>query len=98
MKEIKNKIFNIEDNYERIKTLNSRCFSSVSIEQSSQIEAYLESFSTKISGPQKKETQNFPIASSKEIEYEFSNFLNAVHQDMQFIFIFDELDRSLLLN
>ncbi len=82
-----------KDSYARIKKLVSRCYSTIIKEKSSQPEAFIETFNTRISGSQEKETQNFPIASSKEIEYELGQFLIEVSDKISFIFIFDELDK-----
>ncbi|HEV7780352.1 MAG TPA: hypothetical protein VGO58_03755 [Chitinophagaceae bacterium] len=80
-------------NFKKIENLVVRCHSSVVKEQAAQMEAVLETFSTKLSAFHEKETQSFPIASTKEIEHELGEFLKDVSGEMQFIFIFDELDK-----
>jgi len=81
--------------YQALKTLLTRCYSNVVKEQGSEYEAVLETLNTRISGPQEKEIQNFPIASAKEIEFELTNILEKINDNskIKFIFIFDELDK-----
>lgn len=82
-----------KDNFLRLKKLVNRCYSNVTKEKSSQTEAFLEALNTRISGPHEKETQYYPLATAKEIEHEFSEFLEKESKFTKFIFIFDELDK-----
>jgi hypothetical protein len=77
-----------------IQAIYKRCYSSNSIEKGRQRELKLERLGLGL-GATEKETMNYPIASSKEIEYELDLFLKAVVKEgkYEFIFIFDELDK-----
>lgn len=88
------------DGFKILKELSEKTFSNVSEELESSkffnidfkgIKAFSEDSSP-------KRSKSFPLANAKEIEYELRAFLKSVKNDLDFIFIFDELDKVDLVN
>lgn len=74
----------------RIKKLLERCHSSVRLENSVEDNLNLNSLTRKFYS---RKERTYPIADSKEIEYELLQFLKEKDKQTEFIFIFDELDK-----
>lgn len=88
-----------DDLFRRIKWLVERCHAGISEELSNSGEIEFKIFKSSLfSSP--KRTKSYPIASVKEIEYELTYFLNQVRhrEKLEFIFIFDELDKIEVTN
>ena len=81
--------------HERLELLYKRVYASVRTEQLSQSDFTIEQLGAKLSGGSQREVINYPLASSKEIEYELIEFLSQdkVREKTEFIFILDELDK-----
>lgn len=78
----------------RIRWLVERCHSTVSEEQNDSKEITISGIKT-VFGFSPKRTKAYAIASAKEIEYELKVFLEDVSEKdkLEFLFIFDELDK-----
>lgn len=78
----------------RIRWLVERCHAAISEEHNDNKEVNISGVKTAF-GLFPKRTKAYPIASVKEIEYELKEFLKDVFQKegLEFIFIFDELDK-----
>lgn len=79
----------------RVKNLMDRTFSAITFEQALSANNGFEfkglGFST---GNTQRNEKNYPLANSKEIEYELKEILKlAKKEQLRFIFIFDELDK-----
>jgi len=81
--------------YNCIKWLVERCHSVIFEEKQNFSEMGMQSLGTPFLTTHEKRNKEYPIASSKEIENELSRFLDlaAKEHGLEFIFIFDELDK-----
>jgi len=87
-----------KDFYKEIKDLAARTFSSVSEEQSNskQYNLELKGFKAVLEDSEPKIDKSYPMATAKEIEYGLTSLLNLTKKrniNLEFIFIFDELDK-----
>lgn len=78
----------------RIERLMNSCYAMISEENSSTDEIHIPYAKARMSDAEKRIKQ-YPIAEAKQIEYELQRFLETVSddEDLEFIFIFDELDK-----
>lgn len=79
----------------KIKWLVDRCYSSVSEELSTMEEFNIQGVNSKFFTGSEKKEKKYPIADTKEIEYHLQEFLRLANdeRDLEFIFVFDELDK-----
>lgn len=77
----------------RINLLSERCNAAVSEEIGHDDTISFQDISTSLLGGSEKKTKQFPIADIKQIEYELQQFLEKCKDELEFIFIFDELDK-----
>jgi hypothetical protein len=83
---------NEDSAFNRISKLVDRSYSALSEENTYGEEAGIAAINIKLSGGEKR-TKQYPIASTKEMEYELQSFLDKVKHELDFIFVFDELDK-----
>lgn len=84
----------VESPDNRIRWLVERCFTEITEENSLDEEIGLQGFFAKLNSPGKKRAKKYGLATVKEIEYELQKFLSLASRDrLEFIFIFDELDK-----
>lgn len=81
--------------YNCIKWLVERCHSVIFEENQNFSDMGVQNLNTSFLSTHEKRNKEYPIASSKEIENELSRFLDIAAKDheLEFIFIFDELDK-----
>jgi len=81
--------------YRRIAKLMDRCYNTLSEESADNLETNVPVINLKLSNSSDRKIKQYPIAGAKEIEYELQQFLKlAFEQDkLEFVFVFDELDK-----
>lgn len=78
-----------------LENLYKRCYATTSYENDGKGELTFESVSTKIAYVGGRKTEVYPIASSKEIEFELISIIKKIKDEkgLKFVFVFDELDK-----
>ncbi len=86
-----------EGAFNRIKRLRERCIASLTEEAGTHEQIKVEGIAASLLSGKGKKIRQYSIASNKEIEYELKQFLEEVQEEkkkkLQFIFVFDELDK-----
>lgn len=90
-----NQFNSVHQTYNRLEDLYRRCHASTSFETSDSGEISFEALNAKLTPGGGKRMESYPIASSKEIEYELTAIINTLKEKAKtnFIFVFDELDK-----
>ena len=83
----------MQDGYARIRQLYERAFSQVGEQETSKTDINIQGIQVPMADRERSKSRQYPLSGVKELEYELMQFLHLVRQEVEFIFVFDELDK-----